>query len=213
MADQGAKLISVGAIADFKVALVKFGEQAKVGLIEANSEMQRTMNRLNGELLAHWRHEEKRWARKTAEAKSELYRAQLASRDERPSVILERKAFEAAKHRLEEAQRKIQRIRYWSQMIEKEAMLCRGQLQQLDRILDAELPRVGAQLDRMMQAIEKYLKTRAPMSPVEREVEGEPGEAVSRSGGELPSEESLTMRPDQEPDEAEDSGTKGDRRT
>jgi hypothetical protein len=160
VAESGARLLSVGVLADFKAALVKFGEQAKVGVIEAGADMQRTMNRLQTEVMSYWQHEEKLWTRKVAEAKSELYKAQLQSQDQRPSLVLERKALAAAQRRLENAQQKIQKVRYWSRMLEKEMMLCRGQLQQMERALDADLPRVSAQVDRMMQSIEAYLRVK-----------------------------------------------------
>lgn len=188
MGKRAAKVISVGALADFKAALAKFGEQAKVALIEANSDMQRTVNRLQGEVMSHWQHEVKLWTRKVAEAKSELHRAQLQSNDERPSAILERKALDAAQHRLKTAQEKIERTRHWLRALEREMMLCKGQLQQLDRAIDADLPRVAAQVDRMMESLDQYMRVQREGPAVGVDAEQSVREGSSAIGGALQDE-------------------------
>ncbi|TVQ54979.1 MAG: hypothetical protein EA377_04325 [Phycisphaerales bacterium] len=159
---QSANIRSLDAVKDFKAALAKFGDQVKQSLISAHSDMRKGIQRLQTDHYTYWQHEEKKWTRKLAEAKSELYRAENESRDTRSSPVLERKAVERAQQRIEECRRKMERVKYWVRNLEKEAALCLSQLQQVDELVQADLPRTAAKVERMMQSIESYLKLQAP---------------------------------------------------
>ena len=157
-----ANIRSLDAVKDFKAALAKFGDQVKQSLISAHADMRKGIQRLQTDHYAYWQHEEKKWSRKLAEAKSELYRAENESRDTRTSPVLERKAVDRAQQRIDECRRKMERVKHWVRTLEKEAALCQSQLQQLDEMVEADLPRTAAKVDRMMQSIESYLNLQAP---------------------------------------------------
>lgn len=192
-----AKVSSIDAIRQFKAALADFVDKARLALMEAKGDVQRTMSRLQTEQLSHWQREVRTWTNKVAQAKVDLARAQMQSGDRRP--IIEKKALDAAVKRLEEAEHKIQRIRHWSRAMEREAMLFRGQLQQLDRTLDADLPRAMAQIDRLLDSLDAYMRIKPTAAAPALDAANSLGTSASRS----PDETAQPMRAD-EPEDNDD---------
>ena len=78
MADS-AKVRSIEALRDFKVALKDFEETAKLALGEAQHEVQRALGWLQNDRVMHWKRELRRRQNRWSDAKSELMRAQIAS--------------------------------------------------------------------------------------------------------------------------------------
>jgi hypothetical protein len=158
----GAKVISIEIIRDFRAALASFAEDARMALSEAGADVQRTLWWVQHDQLAHWQREIKKRNDKVQQAKSDLYKAQLASRDERPSCVIERKALAKAQAALDEATDKLAKVKRWALTLEKEMMLFRGQCQQLAHALDGDVPNALARLERMTDALQAYLSLSAP---------------------------------------------------
>src|SRR5690606_14653078 len=114
------------------------------------------------EQLSHWQREVRIWTNKVSQAKVDLSRAQMQSGERRP--ILEKKALDAAVRRLEEAEHKIQRIRFWTRELERESLLFRGQLHQIDRTVEVDLPRAMARIDRHLDNLDAYLRVKPAAS-------------------------------------------------
>lgn len=157
-----ANIKSLEAIKEFKVALAKFEEQARQALITAQTDIGRAISRMQNDYLAYWKHEYKRWERKLAEAKNELARLELQPRDQRPSAVVERKAIDRAEQNMRRAQDKVERVKRWGRELEKEADLCRGQLQQLDELIESDVPKAKAMVDRMLSELEQYVHMATP---------------------------------------------------
>ncbi len=65
-------------------------------------------------------------------------------------------ALEKAKKRLDQAREKVEVVRRWGQIVEQEVGDFRGPAQQLNAMIDGELPRAMALLARKIQALEEY---------------------------------------------------------
>jgi len=182
--DHSANIRTFDALKEFKRALQKYEEETRAALSSARSSMQRAVSRLQTDRLAHWKREQQKWTRKLAEAKVDLNRVQLEKGDRHASAVLERKRVAQAKQNLEEAERRIQRIRYWVTVLERERMTAQGQCQQLERTIEHEIPRLQARIERMMDELEQYVKLAAPSRPrgqsnADRE---ESGESMAQRG-------------------------------
>ncbi len=161
---QFARVSSIDALKQFKQALGQFATVATSALDEAQADVQRTAWWIEHDQLSHWQIQRRKRGTKLAQAKSELFRAQVASPDQRVSATLERKAVEKAEALVDEAESKIAAVKRWGRALEREILLYRGQCQQLARALEGDLPQALLRLDRMVEALEKYVQLAAPTS-------------------------------------------------
>lgn len=159
---QAARVTSINALKDFKRALGGFAALANGALGEAQADLQRTVWWLQHDQVTHWRVAKKKRTAQLALAKSELFRAQAASPDQRGSAMLERKLVDKAQRMLDEADTKLANIKRWSRMLEREFILYKGHCQQLARAVEGDVPRALKQLDKMMDALEKYVRIQTP---------------------------------------------------
>jgi len=171
---QAARVSSINALKDFKRALGSFATVINSALAEAQSDLQRTTWWVQQDRLTHWQVQKRKRTTQLAQAKSELFRAQVASPDQRVSATLERKAVDQAQQRLAEAETKLASSKRWSRVLEREVILYRGQCQQLARAIEGDVPGALIRLDKMVGALEKYVRIPAPTTDrdaVEHEVE------------------------------------------
>jgi hypothetical protein len=153
-----ANVQSIDALKDFKAALIEFGEEARMALSEALSDVQRTAWWVQHDQPAHWQRELRKRTNKLNECKTDLSRAEL----QKVSTVIEKKKVAAAQRGVEEAEDKLRRIKHWSLILEKELMMFRGQCNALSGIVDGELPNTVARMERMIEALYKYVSLQAP---------------------------------------------------
>lgn len=155
---QAARVSSINALKDFKRALGSFATVVNNALGEAQADLQRTAWWVQHDQMSHWQAQKRKRTAQLALAKSELFRAQVASDDQRVSATLERKAVDKAQHMLDEAERKLENVKRWGRMLEREVILYKGHSQQLARAVEGDVPRALARLDKMVAALEKYVE-------------------------------------------------------
>ena len=160
----GAHVDSVDALKTFRVALVKFAEEANVALATAESELQRTAGWLERDQLSFWQMQ----IRKRQEI---LGRAQEALRMKKlfpdasgrmPTPVEEEKAVRRAKALLEEAEQKLANTKRWSRALQREIMNYKGGVARLSTWVGSEVPVALSRLDRMVTSLEAYVALRAP---------------------------------------------------
>jgi hypothetical protein len=96
-------------------------------------------------------------------AKAALHRKRITATfghvvSDTDEIVLLRKA----KARLEEAEAKLKLVKQWYLLIEQEVNEYRGPSQTLGNLLDADVPRALASLDRALNTLESYLQTATP---------------------------------------------------
>jgi hypothetical protein len=162
---KAANVRSIEAIRSAKVALADFREVAGVAISEAQSDVQRTVWWVQNEQKTRWTHEIKRRTEKVNQAKSELFRAQMSSVDGRPpSCIEQKKMLQRAERALEEARMKLEHVKKWSRLLDREYMLFKAKLQPISRAVDGDLPRGEAKLDLMLERLEAYVRMPPPVT-------------------------------------------------
>ena len=169
---QAASVSSINALKDFKRALDTFASIIRTALGEAQSDLQRTTWWVQQDRLTHWQVQKRKRMTQLAQAKSELFRSQVASPDQRVPATLEHKAVDEAQRRMDEAETKLANIKRWSRVLEREVILYKGHCQQLARAVDGEVPAALIRLDKMVAALEKYVQIQAP-STDRTEIESE----------------------------------------
>jgi hypothetical protein len=155
---------SVEALEKFRAGLCKFAETVRVGLDEAEAEIQRVSFWLKQEQHSYW----KRQVNKRTEVHAQAKRALKRKKTEKTalggkySCIDEEKALAAAERRLEEARQKLASVRRWSRLFDEERFSYGGVAQGMSLAIEGELPNALAQLDNMIAAIEAYASSAPP---------------------------------------------------
>ena len=171
---QAARVSSINTLREFRHALIEFGDIDRSALGESESKIQRAVWFVEHDQPAYWQQQRRRRANELAQAQTELFRAQVASADQQVSATLERRAVLKAKQRLDEAQTKLDNLKRWRPILEREALLYRAQCQQLASSVDADLPKALATLDKMIQSLERYVKLAPPRPATEEAAEPAP---------------------------------------
>jgi len=156
-----ADVRSIEALRAFKAALKDFDEAARQSLSEAQSDVMRAAGWLQNDRAIYWKQQLRYRQNRLADARSELMRAEIATAT-RTSGVVERKNVEKWKHAVEEAEHKLEAIKRWLRQLEREATLFKGKCQALARTVEGDFPKAYATLDRLYEALEKYLKLAAP---------------------------------------------------
>lgn len=171
-----ADVLSIDAIRDFRAALCTFADDAKAALDDVEFDLRRTVEWLTNEQRLFWQGEIKRWEQKLGEAKAELARKKLSKfLDRKPDTSQEEKKVKLCETRLEEAHHKLALCKRWLPELQHAVQEYRGQSQPLADMIDAEIPRGIGRLERMIDALESYLRLSAPSTPK--------ASAVGLSGG------------------------------
>jgi hypothetical protein len=155
---------SIDALKKFRAALCKFADVVKVGLDEAEAEIQRTSFWLKQEQHSYWKRQVEKRAELYARAKSELSRkkSQKTALGARLSYVDEQKALAAAERQLAEAKQKLVNVRRWSRLLDEEGFNYKGAAQGMSLAVEADVPKALAQLDNMIAALEAYAVSGMP---------------------------------------------------
>ncbi|MHC4767525.1 MAG: hypothetical protein ACYTEI_02300 [Planctomycetota bacterium] len=159
---KAARVTSIDALKDFRRVLAEFTTLATTALGEAHAYVRRTTSWVEHEQPSYWKNERRRRQTKLAEAKNELFRAQVEAGDGQVSATLQRRAVERTQAAVDEAETKLRNTKRWSRLLDRETILYKGECQKLARALDAEMPQALARLDKMAESLERYVKLAAP---------------------------------------------------
>ena len=154
---RSANVRSVEAIREFKAALLRFMDDARDALIAWRMELARARDWIETDRPAYCeRNVRDGWTR-VSEARADLELSRnrsvsgqrAASRDE---II----ALEKAKQEVRRAEEMVETVQQWRQTLEHEIHEYDGHLMRLDTLLDIDLARSLATLDRMIAALDTY---------------------------------------------------------
>ncbi len=154
----GAFVGSIDAIRDFRAAVCAFIFEAREAVGAYEAELRRTLDWMLEDRPRYWQHAARRAEDAVVEARIELERRrnERLPGGEPPSCMVERRALERARQRRQFVEEKIDAVHKWGIIAGREATEYRGQANQLQQHLDADLPRAIAMLDRALAALESY---------------------------------------------------------
>jgi hypothetical protein len=159
MPQPGARVESIDAIRQFRVALIKFAESGNVALTSADSDIDRTLSWLEREQTVYWANQ----VRKRHEM---VQRCEDAVRQKRifkgfdgreQSAVDELKALSNARRMREEAEQKVIAVKKAIQVLQKEAQMYRGRVQNLATTLQQDIPNAVRMLDAMAMQLDNYV--------------------------------------------------------
>lgn len=156
--------VSLDAIRDFRVSLVKFAETCGVAIADADGEVHRTIHWLELEQLPYWtlaiRNREtivQQW--KDAVRQKQLYKDSTGGRQ---SAVDEMKNLARAQASLVEAQERWTATKAYLRKLQKQQMEYRGQVQKLSLSLAGDVRECLARMQSLQNMIAEYARTNAP---------------------------------------------------
>ena len=158
--EETARILDITAIERFKAGLADFGDAIKVGLLEADSEIERAIGWLERDRIHHWKRQIQIRNEEMTTAKSALFRKQMqgSAKHGRPSVVDEKVALDRAKKRLRDAEDRHRACRRWRNRLEQEYAIYKGHVQGLSTVAERNVPDALATLDRMLKNLEAYVR-------------------------------------------------------
>jgi hypothetical protein len=161
---QPARVKSIDALQSMSAALECFSDGARSALDDLEVEIQRALQWIGVDCRQYWKQEVHRSWDRVIEAKQQLERAQMTRRiqEERASCIEEKKALEQAKRRLELARSKVEAVGHWSITIERSVNEYLALRTHVVNWLESDFPKAVAALERMLTALETYVRLETP---------------------------------------------------
>ncbi len=164
MSNERADIRSIEDIDRFRVSLVSFVEGGRAALMEAESDLDRTLVWLERDRMPHWKRQIRLRQEQVARARSEVHRKQhqTAVTGGRVGDADERRRLRRAEERLGEAERRLGLTRRWMVQLERDKTRFKGAVSAFSSLVDHELPHAIGLLHRMSENLEAYLAMPAP---------------------------------------------------
>src|SRR5215203_1713158 len=148
----GARVDSLESLKFFKIALVKFGQAVSVALDDADSDVARTLNWLEGEAQTYWQQQIRKRHEALEKAKEALRMKQLYkdASGRTQSAVDEMKAVQVARKRLDDATAKLAVTKTNARKMAREQMIYKGQVQRGYTAANHDVPSAAAFLNNLI---------------------------------------------------------------
>ncbi len=160
---RSANITSVEVIRAFTPALQKFEEEVRDALVNLTLELRRAVDWLEHDRTRYWPHQLRRASQQVAEARGALERCEMAIRPEdKRGCYEEKKQLQKALSRHRLCEQKIELVKHWIQVVRHESDEFEGQIAKMSDMMDVDVPRAVATLQRMAAALDRYVQ-RGPL--------------------------------------------------
>ncbi|MDB5353391.1 MAG: hypothetical protein JWN86_4638 [Planctomycetota bacterium] len=154
---------SIDVLRAVREAFLLFADDSRNALGSMESEIRRAIDWLTHDQRLYWQAEVKRRTEKLSSAKAELSRKQLGiAPGQQAHDSEQREAVREAKHRLEEAQEKVENVNRWLPVVERAVMEYESQARPFSDMIEFDVERSVEMLDRMIVALDEYLRLTPP---------------------------------------------------
>jgi hypothetical protein len=203
---------SKGAISDFRAALSTFVVEARQALAALAMEARRAQEYITHDQAQAWQSEARRSHEEVAQCNLAIHNARTFKRigEYTPSCIDEKKDLDRAERRLRLAEAKIEAVRHWGRVSEQAIREFQARLAQFISILDGDLPKAIAAMERILASLDQYFAVQAPIAQREHAADARSIErAAAAAVEERPSADGIGAG--EEPDEPRAASAADDR--
>lgn len=159
-----ANVLSIPALRELRVAIIKFQQEAQGGLESAQMDLHKLVAWIEQDRPAYWQGQTRRAFDQVAATRAALASCQMRTvGGHRPACIEEKQAHAKAKRRLEECHEKLKRVQQWAVKLQREVDEFRARIATARRLIENGLPVTLATLDRQIEALEAYAEVTAPV--------------------------------------------------
>ncbi len=175
-----ARITTIDAVAALAAEVRCFADEARNAVEEAQMGSRRVVQWVQHDQRDYWTAAVRRAEDQVNEARINLERARMTrtAAGQRPSCDEEKAILEAAKRRLAHAKVMVEVVRRWGRVLDHEMREYESAVNPLRHWIDADTPQLLAAMERMRDALERYVG----MGSVEEESRA--ASAVSPSGDE-----------------------------
>src|SRR5262245_3577517 len=180
-----ARVTSIDLLRDWQAAMATFRTDALDALTTAALDVRRSFDWLESQRRAWDRAVRDRYDEVT-QAKAALVRKQWVLPGQRqPDITEEIKALRLAQRRLAEAEDKVAVTKRWSPALQRAVEEYEGPMRRLADLLEGDLPKAGALIERLVADLEAYiaLNAGAVKPPPELGVRGQGSEVGGQESG------------------------------
>jgi hypothetical protein len=157
-----ARVYSVEALKEVKAALADFTDQVAQTLASVDADINRVSQWLTQDRPAYWKAQIRRREDEVAKVQGDIMRKRIIAAPEPASVVEEHKALDRARRRLAEAQKKLQNVKRWAPIWDREALLYKTACRGLTEAIHRDMPLAASRLEAMMDSLESYLRLMPP---------------------------------------------------
>jgi hypothetical protein len=159
-----AHVQSQRAIAEFRAALCTFIVEARQALAAIEMEARRAIEYITHDQAQAWNHEVRRGRENVQQCKLDIHNTRTFKRvgHYTPSCIDEKKELDKAQRRLHMAEAKVEAVRHWGRVAEQAFREFHTRLTQFTSLLDGDMPKAVAALERVLTALDRYLAVETP---------------------------------------------------
>jgi hypothetical protein len=159
MASQSANVASIDALKSVKAALVQFCDEVEAALVSMELEARRPVDWIEGDRARYWPQQARRASDLVQEARQALARCEVrVASEDRPSCYDEKKALEKAKRRLQLAEDKTRVVPRWASEMQKATEDFAMQVARLRSYLETDVTKSIASVERMTNALDRYVE-------------------------------------------------------
>lgn len=155
-----AQVTSIDALRRFRSELIRYVETLQSCLDSLKSESNRGLDWVESDRLSYWPAQVRMAGEALVEAQNRLQAKQVTIRPEdRPPCTEEKKAVQLAKQRKAFTERQYANTRRWLPVVRHETEEFRGMLGKIANMVDCDLPKAIAVLQKMIEALDKYAES------------------------------------------------------
>jgi hypothetical protein len=161
-----ANLRSIDALIQFRGELLNFIAVARQALEMLEAQARQGVEYITKDRPHYWKNENRRSWDGLHQAKDAYHQARIQRTvaDHTPDCADEKKAITRAETRLRTSEKKIAAVKHWSQEAQHAWNEFQGRYSQTIGVLDGDLPRTVAILEKIITQIESYMQTSVPLT-------------------------------------------------
>jgi hypothetical protein len=163
-----ASVQSVDVLWEFRGHLLEFAHIAHQALDMLQVEARRGVDWLTVDRVRYWKNENRKAWDNVSRCKDAIHQAQIQRQiaDRIPDCIDEKKALAKAQEYLKLTERKLAALQHWSREVSHAMNEFEGRYSATTSVLDGDIPRAVAVLERLAEHLHEYIKLTA--APVDR---------------------------------------------
>lgn len=162
--NRSAKVTAIDALEEFKVALAEYAAKMGNTLTSLELEIRRALDWIESDRTRYWPNQVRRASDAVIEARNNLERCELSIHaGDSPPCYAEKKLLERARQRLRTCEDKVSVVRGWRRTLNHQTEEFQGQLCRMGQVVEIDMARGKAALERMIKALDMYAQRSQPV--------------------------------------------------
>src|SRR5262249_40080179 len=161
-----ASVQSIDALKEFRAALGLFAEDALAALGAVDMEIRRTVHWLEYDRPGYWEEQIKRRRELVSAARARVFRRKLPkTADYSPPPTQQQEMRRPAEEGLRDAEMRALMVKRWKPALQQAVLEFHASTRRIKDFAAGEVPRAAALLERLVDALEAYLRVALPSGP------------------------------------------------